>query len=152
MPQNQDSEGCVELHMDSVMLRMHLQGMFAVARRFYLLFQQHCRYDNAQTVSKIMGEYSYHQVNYCTAASDSLLSPACTGVRILGPCLLTATAPVTSSVMSLLPRLHTLVNNIFAGLLAGYLEHCSSADCNFMPVTGCLAGSLCGPQCCAAVS
>lgn len=31
-------------------------------RRFYLLFQQHCRYDNATTISKTMGEYSYHMV------------------------------------------------------------------------------------------
>eukprot|EP00879_Flechtneria_rotunda_P009341 GHRR01009780.1.p1 GENE.GHRR01009780.1~~GHRR01009780.1.p1 ORF type:complete len:646 (+),score=209.66 GHRR01009780.1:188-2125(+) len=39
------------------------QGMFAVARRFYLLFQQHCRYDNATFISNTMGEYSYHQVH-----------------------------------------------------------------------------------------
>jgi len=38
------------------------QGMFAVARRFYLLFQQHCRYDNAAVISKTMGEFSYHMV------------------------------------------------------------------------------------------
>jgi hypothetical protein len=31
-------------------------------RRFYLLFQQHCRYDNAVTISRTMGEYSYHMV------------------------------------------------------------------------------------------
>jgi hypothetical protein len=38
------------------------QGLFAVARRFYLLFQQHCRYDNAASISATLGEYSYHQV------------------------------------------------------------------------------------------
>jgi hypothetical protein len=38
------------------------QGLFAVARRFYLLFQQHCRYDNATAISATLGEYSYHQV------------------------------------------------------------------------------------------
>lgn len=31
-------------------------------RRFYLLFQQHCRYDNATTISRTIGEYSYHMV------------------------------------------------------------------------------------------
>lgn len=38
------------------------QGMFAVARRFYLLFQQHARYDNAVAISKTIGEFSYHLV------------------------------------------------------------------------------------------
>eukprot|EP00882_Tetradesmus_deserticola_P007081 GHRQ01007454.1.p1 GENE.GHRQ01007454.1~~GHRQ01007454.1.p1 ORF type:complete len:673 (+),score=308.38 GHRQ01007454.1:542-2560(+) len=38
------------------------QGLFAVARRFYLLFQQHCRYDNATAISATLGEYGYHQV------------------------------------------------------------------------------------------
>jgi hypothetical protein len=33
-----------------------------LCRRFYLLFQQHCRYDNATTISRTMGEYSYHMV------------------------------------------------------------------------------------------
>jgi hypothetical protein len=41
------------------------QGLFAVARRFYLLFQQHCRYDNAASISATLGEYSYHQVGCC---------------------------------------------------------------------------------------
>jgi hypothetical protein len=36
--------------------------MFAVARRFYLLFQQHCTYQNAASISKTLGQFSYHQV------------------------------------------------------------------------------------------
>lgn len=50
------------------------QGMFAVARRFYLLFQQHCRYDNAVTISNTIGEFSYHQ-----ARLSRLALAACRG-------------------------------------------------------------------------
>jgi len=38
------------------------QGMFAVARRFYLLFQQHCTYQNASSISNTLGQFSYHQI------------------------------------------------------------------------------------------
>lgn len=44
------------------------QGLFAVARRFYLLFQHHCRYDNAAAISKTLAGgpqsscYSYSTV------------------------------------------------------------------------------------------
>jgi hypothetical protein len=47
---------------DYLQLSAVFQGLFAVARRFYLLFQQHCRYDNATSISATLGEYSYHQV------------------------------------------------------------------------------------------
>lgn len=50
------------------------QGLFAVARRFYLLFQQHARYDNASTISATLGEYSYHQVR-SIGPNVVLLSP-----------------------------------------------------------------------------
>lgn len=44
---------------------MLLQGLFAVARRFYLLFQQHCTYANAAAISRIVpGCYGYHQVRH----------------------------------------------------------------------------------------
>lgn len=33
-----------------------------MARRFYLLFQQHATYWNAGSISKTLGEFSYHQV------------------------------------------------------------------------------------------
>lgn len=46
------------------------QGLFAVARRFYLLFQQHCRYDNATAISATLGDYSYHQVGRFDEASQ----------------------------------------------------------------------------------
>jgi hypothetical protein len=39
-------------------------------RRFYLLFQHHCRYDNAAAISKTMGHLSSHTVRCLGACAQ----------------------------------------------------------------------------------
>jgi hypothetical protein len=72
----------------------YFQGMFAVARRFYLLFQQHCRYDNAHTISKTMGDFCYHQVPDAAAAAVAYICltsrTCCNFVCSMPPSLLLA--------------------------------------------------------------
>ncbi len=57
-------------------LRAALQGMFAVARRFFLLFQMHCNYASATTISKTIGDFSYHQVCQSNARQLTDVRPA----------------------------------------------------------------------------
>lgn len=58
-------------HQASVDVSVYAAALLCWCRRFYLLFQQHCRYDNATTISRTIGEYSYHMV------SLSLWGPGC---------------------------------------------------------------------------
>jgi hypothetical protein len=68
-----------------------------VARRFYLLFQHHATYWNAGSISKTLGEFSYHQVrslgpNMLLLVPDTRSERTTTQVRaplLLGdrPCL-----------------------------------------------------------------